>query len=307
MTDTLTRLISSGSFRISKLEVTGIDNTKLPVVPSDKMLSEEICLMHTDVSNGDEYLDKLHRLLVDGVTNRQAAPVVRFADGEYAFYRKNLHCNGLYRQAESVKAIESALDMHVDALKRLGAGGIIAPWVFHGNTEKKTKGWRRILHPGSIDDSARQFLNFLSDYGITLSSRNYMPFFVVYAYLTSSRFRRFVDGKKIAIIGSEYRPASCAAWFARCSSRPQIEFVEIPASYVATQWPQLKEEVLAKLPADVDLCLVGAGVGALLVCVDAAFDRSIPAIDAGHVLNMMNDREDKSKGPRLFTYYANCS
>src|SRR5512136_1063799 len=109
MTDTLARLISNGKFHISKLEVKGIDNAKLPVVPSDKMLSEEICLMHTDVTNGDEYLDKLHGFIVDRITNRQAAPVVRFADGEYAFYRKSLHCNGLYRQAESVEAIKSAL------------------------------------------------------------------------------------------------------------------------------------------------------------------------------------------------------
>ena len=306
MADTLTRLISSGKFCISKLEITGIDNTKLPVVPSDKMLSEETCLMHTDVTSGDEYLNRLHLFIVNCIDNRKAAPVVRFADGEYAFYRKSLHCNGLYRQAESVEAIENALDMHITALKRLGEDGLLAPLVFHGNSEEVPPGWRRILHMRYVNDSSRKFLDFLSYIAINLNSENYVPFYVIYAYLTSSRFCQFVDGKRIAIIGSEYNKPACSAWFARFSSRPHIEFVEIPAFYVATRWLQQKEQLLAQVPADIELCLVGAGVGALLVCVDVALQRSIPAIDAGHVLNMMNDREDKSNGPRLFTYYSTC-
>ena len=65
----------------------------------------------------------------------------------------------------------------------------------------------------------------------------------------------------------------------------------------------MKEQVLSSIPEDANLCLVGAGVGALLVCVDIAEKFSIPAIDAGHVLNMMNGREDKSKGPRLYTIW----
>jgi hypothetical protein len=42
-------------------------------------------------------------------------------------------------------------------------------------------------------------------------------------------------------------------------------------------------------------------VGALLVCADVARTFSIPAIDAGHILNMMNDRVGKSNGARLYT------
>jgi len=63
----------------------------------------------------------------------------------------------------------------------------------------------------------------------------------------------------------------------------------------------MKEHILSQVPSDVDLCLVGAGVGSTLVCVDAAAKFCIPALDAGHVLNMMNGREDKSNGPRLYT------
>jgi len=49
--------------------------------------------------------------------------------------------------------------------------------------------------------------------------------------------------------------------------------------------------------------VVGAGIGSLLVCVDVAQEFSIPVIDAGHVLNMINNCEDKSGGARLYTIY----
>ena len=82
---------------------------------------------------------------------------------------------------------------------------------------------------------------------------------------------------------------------------PNISFTEIPDRYVATQWTSIKKDVLERITQDVDLCLVGAGIGSLLVCVDIANQFSIPAIDAGHVLNMMNGREEKSSGARLYT------
>ncbi|MCK7511202.1 MAG: hypothetical protein MZV70_48815 [Desulfobacterales bacterium] len=90
-------------------------------------------------------------------------------------------------------------------------------------------------------------------------------------------------------------------WFARFASRPEIVFIEIPAEYVATRWDAMRDGILRRLPPDADLCLAGAGVGALMVCVDVAARCAVPVLDAGHVLNMMNGREDKSKGPRMYT------
>jgi hypothetical protein len=57
------------------------------------------------------------------------------------------------------------------------------------------------------------------------------------------------------------------------------------------------------IPSDTDICLVGAGIGALLVAVDVSKKFNIPAIDGGHILNMMNSREDKSNGDRMFTLW----
>jgi hypothetical protein len=65
----------------------------------------------------------------------------------------------------------------------------------------------------------------------------------------------------------------------------------------------MKDVVVGQVPADTDLCLTGAGIGALPVCVDVSAALSIPVLDAGHVFNMMNDRIDKSNGDRLYTRY----
>ncbi|HON24258.1 MAG TPA: hypothetical protein PKV74_10835, partial [Syntrophales bacterium] len=62
--------------------------------------------------------------------------------------------------------------------------------------------------------------------------------------------------------------------------------------------------ILGAIPADAEICLAGAGIGALPLCVDVAAALSIPVLDAGHVFNMMNDRVDKSNGARLYTLYG---
>ncbi len=136
-------------------------------------------------------------------------------------------------------------------------------------------------------------------------AENYIPFYVVYAYLTSSEFAAAINDKNICILNSEYNKENCRRWFARCFSHPRISFIDIPPEYIATRWEKIKKEILNKISPDADLCLVGAGVGALLICADVAQKNSVPAIDAGHVLNMMNGRVDKSNGVRLYTLRKN--
>ena len=119
--------------------------------------------------------------------------------------------------------------------------------------------------------------------------------------MSSGTFAAAIDGRNVCILNSDYNEESCRNWFAHLGSHPRLTFVDIPAEYVATRWEESKKEVLAKIPPDTDLCLAGAGVGALLVCVDVAKIRALPVIDAGHVLNMMNSRVDKSNGARLYT------
>jgi hypothetical protein len=294
-------LIQGKQFRFDKLVLAGIDNTPILKIHEPRMADEEICLFHRDVLAGNDYIRVLHQTIAAGLSERKEAPIVRFADGEYAFYNYDLNCNGLYRQAESVDAIKKAMPSHIAALKILAASGKLAPLIFPGNITRKAKGLFNLFRRSRVESSASTFMNFLFGKRIELTADNYMPFYVVYAYLTSEDFIRIVDDKKVCILNSEFNRDSCSNWFAGFSSRPGIFFVEIPAEYVATRWESMREKILKQIPPDTDLCLVGAGIGSLPVCVDVARRFSIPAVDAGHVLNMMNNRVDKSNGVRLYT------
>ena len=298
----LDRLIKNDTFRFGRLELKDIDNSSV-----DKNSPQEISLFHRNVSCGDNYFEALHNVIKQRLNLRRKTPIVRFADGEYAFYENSLHCNGLYQQAESVESIKKAMPAHIEALKILAASGKLASLIFPGNVYKKKKGALSFFRKPKGDNSALKFVDFLYDHNIELTNENYLPFYVVYAYLTSKDFGNLVNGKKICIISSECNMDACIQWFAQFSSYPDIVFTEIPDSYVATRWGSIKEKTFSQIDSDTDLCLVGAGIGSLLVCVDVATKFSIPAIDAGHVLNMMNGKEDKSNGPRLYTIRKNTS
>ena len=296
------RLTGSPRFRFDALEVTGIDNTSVVERFGPGIREQETCLLHEEAPSGDACVAMLSERVRKGMLERKGTPVVRFADGEYAFYAGSLRCNGLYAQAESPDAIRSAIPSHAEDLRYVAGTGILAPLVFPGNIgpvrRKFPAFWKR-----SGDDGAAFFLGFLRRHGVQLGGTDYIPFYVVYAYLASRSFAAVVDGRKVCILNSDIDVASCTAWFAAHSSRPSLVPVPIPASYVATRWDAMRDEVLRTVPEDVDLCLVGAGVGALRVCADISRRCSVPALDAGHVLNMMNDMEKKSMGPRLYSIH----
>lgn len=294
-------LISDGTFRFAPLNIRGIDNKPVFEAFGPDIADQEVALLSREMPSGDAYMSRLHEIISGAVSKRQPLPVVRFADGEYAFYRGDLSCNGLYNQAESANAIKEIMPAHIEAISKTAQRGQLAPLVFPGNTAPKQEGLLSFLKRKKSDSSAVVFLDFLKGNGIRLTGENYIPFYVVYAYLTSAGFISLMNGRKICILNSECNMTACTDWFVRRGSRPEITFVEIPKAYVATRWPEMREEILSQIPAETDLCLAGAGAGALLICADAAERLSIPAIDAGHVLNMMNDRIDKSNGLRLYT------
>lgn len=301
--DPIERLTSGGTFSFRRLDISGIDNDPVFRVNDPKMVREETCLFHRDVHSGNDYVKHIGDRVAEAVAHRKPLPVVRFADGEYAFYHFDLACNGLYQQAESQSAIRESLPMHAAALRELARTGFLAPLVFPGNIEEPATGWKALFRHWRRRPSATTFLRYLEETGIPLTGENYVPFYAVYAYFSSAAFARLMDGRRLAILNSDSDGAACARWFEGHGSRPRIELVDIPNSYVATRWNDMKEDVLGRVSAGADLLLVGAGIGALPVCVDAALRFGVPAVDAGHVLNMMNDRVDKSNGARLYTLW----
>lgn len=296
----LDQLIKNKLFYFNQLNIVEIDNEPVAKIFSPSILEQEICLFADKIDSGDEYCRLLHQKILNAMKNRQPLPVVRFADGEYAFYQYTLACNGLYKQAESVQAIRNSMSQHIDAIAFVATQGLLAPLVFPGNTITKTRGLLSFLRK-KPDSSAVDFFDLLESAGISLTRDNYIPFYVIYAYLTSAKFAAEVSGRNICILNSEYNKNNCRNWFAEFSSHPKLSFVDIPAEYVATRWTDIKKEILEKIPSNTDLCLVGAGVGALLICADVAKTFSIPAIDAGHVINMMNGQVYKSGAIRLYT------
>jgi hypothetical protein len=294
-------LIDGGEFRFERLTITGVDNEPVLARNAPAQRAEEVCLFHKDTSSGDEYVKSLLDRVEAAMAQRQSFPVVRFADGEYEFYKGSLKCNGLYQQAESAAAIRAAFPAHAAALRKLAADGVLAPLIFSGNVRRRC---RLCALFGNKDgnDLALRFLAFLMGHGAALTGRNYVPFYAVYAALSVARFAAMLDGKTICIVNSDYNAAACASWFARTGSHPHLVHVPIPSSYIATRWVTMRDSVFANVPDKPNLFLVGAGIGALEVCVDAARRYSVPAIDSGHILNMMNDLEFKSGGPRLFTF-----
>jgi hypothetical protein len=299
-TRSLEDLILQKQFRFNHLAVRGIDNEAVARMFSPAILREEFCLFANTIRSGDDYFLTLHERLVSALKEKQPLPVVRFADGEYAFYRYTLGCNGLYKQAESIEAIRKVMPLHLAAMEYLAGQGLFAPLIFPGNSQAPSQDFFS-LKKQKRDSTGAEFLDFLRAHQIHLTAENYIPFYVIYAYLSSPEFAAAMNGKKICILNSEYNKESCRNWFTTLNSSPKLEFVDIPQEYVATRWEETKTPIISRIPAGTDLCIVGAGVGALLICKDVAQTLSIPAIDAGHVLNMMNDRVDKSNGARLYT------
>lgn len=293
-------LCGGDEFHFDHLAIDGIDNTPVFAVNVPEMPQQEICLFQKSVPSGDEYVAQLAQRVEMAMCERQALPVVRFADGEYAFYSGSLQCNGLYRQAESEAAIHAAIPSHLRDIRYLCEHGLLAPLVFPGNVQRAS-GLRALFRKKRGNDTALCFLELLANNGVRLGA-NYVPFYCVYAYLSDLRFAGAVDGKTVGVVNSDFNAMSCADWFARAGSRPRLVHVPISDSYVATQWEQMRDEVFSHVPDNPDLFMVGAGIGALQVCVDLARHFSVPALDSGHILNMMNGLESKSTGPRLYTF-----
>lgn len=296
-----TGLPVEGGFSFRRLAIAGIDNNPVFERHGEGLRREETCLLHESVASGDAYVALLAERIEAAMRDRRPFPVVRFADGEYAFYSGSLQCNGLYHQAESVAAIHAAIPGHLKAIHYLSEHGTLAPLVFPGNVHRQSK-LRSLFRKKNGNDTALRFLELLAKNGMRLSASNYIPFYAVYAYLSGTRFAQALDGKTVCVVNSDFNEAACNAWFERAGSRPKLVHVPIPASYVATRWDSMRDEAFRHVPEKPDCFMVGAGIGALEVCVDAARRFSAPAIDSGHILNMMNDLESKSAGPRLFTF-----
>jgi hypothetical protein len=289
----------SGGFCFRSIDDERLANQKI-ISQRPKLARETISLVHSSRTSLQANIQYLHERILAAMAMREALPIVRFADGEYAFYSLSLACNGLYKQARSRQEIQAVLANHIHALKYVQTNGFMAPLIFPANLQFRPS-LKKILGIKEKPGSSLSFIRLLSSYGIHLASDSYIPFYAIYAYLTSNKFLSACNGRSICILNSDINMEAANEWFNKGGSRVRISSVCMPSEYVATSWKQYKNDILSQIPRETDICLVGAGIGSLEVCADISQSFSIPAIDAGHVLNMISSRVDKSAGARLFT------
>lgn len=287
-------------FLFRKLEFEGLSNKDfLESHPSRK--KEEIPLFSSDVSNGDEYLFRLDERIKNAIDNRTPFPVVRFYDGEYWYYSYSLKCNGLYEQAESRRHIKMSMPMHVEALKYVSENGHICPLIYKENFFPRRLRFKDFIRGNNKrGGSGSDLLYLMSKNNMFLTDDNYTPFHVIYAYLSSKLFLKRIKDRKICIVNTLINEDKVESWFKERDASPSLSYVKIPEEYVATQWKSYREEIINAIPDDVDLCLVGAGIGALMICADISSERHCPSIDAGHILNFMNGRTANLVRQRLY-------
>ena len=294
----LRRALSEG-FCFESIDDERLANQKI-ISQRPKLARETISLVHSSRTSLQANVQYLHERILAAMAMREALPIIRFADGEYAFYSLSLACNGLYKQARSRQEIQAVLAKHIHALEYVQAKGFIAPLIFPGNLQFSPS-LKKILGLKEKPGSALSFIRLLSSHGIRLTPDHYIPFYAIYAYLTSNTFLSACGGKNICILNSDLNMKLANEWFNKGGSGARVSYVCIPSEYVAISWQQYKNDILLQIPRETDICLVGAGIGSLEVCADVSQSFSIPAIDAGHVINMINSRVDKSAGARLFT------
>ena len=156
-------------------------------------------------------------------------------DGEYAFYRLSLGCNGLYEQAESVEAIRRAIPAHAEDLRHVAGTGLLAPLVFPGNVGPVRRRfpafWKRWG-----DDGAARFLRVPSGSTASCSEGRTTSRSTSFTRTSPRAFssRPSWTAGRYAILNSDIDMASCAAWFSALPSRPSSWF---PCRSRCPMWP----------------------------------------------------------------------
>ena len=296
------RLTGSPRFRFDALAVTGIDNSPAVERFGPGIREQETCLLHDATPSGDACVALLSERVRAVCRSGTGTPVVRFADGEYAFYAGSLRCNGLYEQAESSEAIRRSIPAHAEDLRYVAGTGLLAPLVFPGNIgpvrRKFPAFWKR-----SGDDGAARFLEFLRGSRRPARRDELRPVLrrVRVPHIAGLRGRR---GRQEGVHPQfGHRPGVVR----------RMVFRPVVPSLAGTR---ADPGVLRRHPMGLHEGRGSARGPAGRGAVPGRGRRrrppgmrghiaplSIPALDAGHALNMMNDMEKKSMGPRLYSVH----
>lgn len=241
-------------------------------------------------------------------TGRHFLPVYRMADGEFQFmvgqrppfvptplawlrYIKStlvrtISTEGMrtcwgetYTKAE----LDNARQRFVSCLRQIAAQGILAMNFVSAGDEKPKLVGIQYYEP---------VLNWLQQHGITLTDRNYYPFYFVYAMLSDWHRNVLLAKRNVLVITSLTEDKKTKLAHNLMANRAaSVQFQGISPNKA-----MLDKISLSAVQVPVDLVLIGAGIGAANILCQLEPLNTL-CIDAGFALNCFADPSLRGKRP----------
>lgn len=252
--------------------------------------------------------------VIDAVEGRRYLPVCRMSDGEFLLLfgpqppsPRHPLCRRLYEQARYLGA---AWRYRRHGLQAFTARGVssgdlsaadlraVRPALAAGFAEVARRGVLGLhLSYGDVPHAEQFFpslAGWLAREGVALTTKNYVPFYFVYALLRGPRFAEIVAGRRLLVVHSaeqEKRRAITGALLAAGASG--VEWLPISASRAFEEHLDL-----ARVHARPDVVLVGAGVGkgALFAQLEPL---GVPCLDAGFAFEVWADADKQWDRPYM--------
>jgi|WetSurMetagenome_2_1015567.scaffolds.fasta_scaffold183147_1 hypothetical protein len=213
--------------------------------------------------------------VIQAIDRHAYLPIARFCDGEYGFYSGRVTTTCWGERGSSLKK-DGVEVLHAHALRTIHQNGLLCPNLNLVYLKMQSS-----------------FFDFLATLGIPL--QNYAPFYFVYALLANPDFLSSLRGRRIALI-TNFQNKNTAAILKTLQDMGirDVSCHEVPASGVA------HGEFVLKIERQVDVALVGAGIGAPLVLAQLQSESCV-SIDSGFVFHLWDGAFDRHE--RLFLNY----
>lgn len=252
----------------------------------------------------DSQYEKFRRRVISSI-GREYLPVYRMADGEFGFMVggrsvtrdssslvRNVVNNARIRirggsqrtcwgEVYTQSEIDRARSAFNRSLKKVAVRGLLAAYF-----AVRGDGWSEAYF--------EPVCNWLDANGITLTERNYIPFYFAYALLSDPRRRELYEGRRVVVVthlDAERQIAIERALFAEGVS--SVEFIPVSPDKAL-----LDSIDTTALVHPVDLALVGAGIGSVNVLAQLESLKTT-CIDCGIVIECMLDFSRRTERPFL--------